>query len=124
MISLIQSLLKLKILPIFWSLLVFGLCVIPSDKAATVATSNDKLNHIFAFSAFVFLWLFHSKHIILIISIGIVYGVFIEIIQYLLPVSFHRGFEILDIAADAIGCILGLIIYKLFNQFLNNNNIG
>lgn len=114
MISILQSFLKTKIPAIGWTLIIFILCTLPAEDAAKISSLNDKVNHAIAFAGFVFFWLFHTSLTKLIVLIGIFYGLFIEIWQYLLPESFHRGFELYDAIADAFGCLLGYFIFNLF----------
>jgi VanZ family protein len=118
MISAIQSILKSKIPAILWTIIIFILCTIPSDEASKIGSENDKINHAIAFAGFVFLWLFHTSFVKLIIGIGIFYGILIEIWQYILPESFHRGFELMDTVADAFGCIFGYLLFLLFSKIL------
>jgi VanZ family protein len=115
MISSIQSVLKSKIPAILWTIIIFILCTLPSDEAAKIGSNNDKINHLIAFAGFVFFWLFHTNITRLIIGIGIFYGFFIEVWQYFLPESFHRGFELMDAAADTLGCVVGYLMYILFS---------
>jgi VanZ family protein len=119
MIKILRSILNSKILAIIWTATIFILCTLPSEEVAKIGSMNDKLNHVIAFSVFIFLWLFQTSLTRLIILIGIFYGVLIEIWQHLLPEHFHRGFELLDTVADAIGCLIGYFIYLLFNKIVN-----
>jgi VanZ family protein len=113
-----QAILKSKIPAIIWTLIILVLCTLPSEEAAKMASANDKVNHAIAFAGFVFLWLFHTSLTKMVVIIGVFYGLLIEVWQYFLPESFHRGFELLDAVADAAGCILGYLIFILFNYFL------
>ncbi len=117
MISILLSFLRSKIPAIVWTIVIFISCTLPSEEAAKIGTLNDKANHILAFAGFVFFWLFHTSMTRLIILIGVFYGILIEIWQYFLPESFHRGFEWMDTVADAFGCIFGYIIFIIFMYF-------
>jgi VanZ family protein len=120
MISLIQTILKSKYPSIFWTILIFVLCTLPSQEVVKVFTWSDKLNHVIAFAGFTFFWIFRTNLVQFIIYLGIFYGIIIEVWQAILPKHFHRGFSYLDMASDAVGCILGYIIYLLFNYIANN----
>jgi glycopeptide antibiotics resistance protein len=92
----IIRILKHPFLAIAFTTLIFILCVMPSENIPTDV--NDKLAHFIAFS--------------------ILFGLAIEIIQGILPEHFHRSYEIYDAFADAIGVILGALIYFLFKKVL------
>ncbi len=122
MISLILSFLKSKYPAVVWTLIIFILCTLPSEEAAKIGTLNDKVNHVIAFAGFVFFWLFHTNMARLIIISGIFYGIIIEAWQYILPENFHRGFELMDTVADAIGCVCGYFIYLIFRYLIQKFN--
>ncbi len=90
------------------------------------STFNDKFNHLFAFIVLSFLaHIAYSKmQKIKWAAALFFYGLLIECIQYFLP---HREFSLLDLATDALGIIVYLIIFcSLFDriiskQALNNN---
>ena len=76
----------------------------------------DKLIHIGFFSILVFLWksAFFSdrkyyNHVIFMTAC--VYGFIVEILQGLLVAQ--RSFDIYDLYADAIGSVLGLVIWTM-----------
>jgi VanZ family protein len=124
MISILLSFLKTKFPAIIWTAIIFILCTIPADDAAKIGTMNDKLNHAIAFAGFVFFWLFHTSMAKLIVIVGIFYGILIEVWQYILPESFHRGFELLDAVADAVGCIVGYFIYHFLIKLISKKANG
>ena len=114
MISILLSFLKSKYPSIIWTIIIFVLCTIPSDQVTKVSTLSDKINHVIAFAGFTFFWLFRTSFVKFLIFLGIFYGILIELWQAILPEHFHRGFSYLDMASDAIGCILGYFIYLAF----------
>jgi hypothetical protein len=81
----------------------------------------DKWIHVGLFSVLIFLWclpLFHkptvqpslTKLFIWITLGGFLYGIIMEVIQhFFIP---HRSFDWGDIAADALGCLLGLFLVR------------
>ena len=113
--KLIFSLIESKYTAIFWTVLIFVLCTLPSEH---LPKNNDKTNHFIAFAGFTFFWFFHSLKYWLIIMIATIYGITIEFWQASLPVSFHRGFDWYDALADGIGGIIGLLIYLIYKRLL------
>jgi VanZ family protein len=114
------TLIESKYTAIFWSVLIFILCTLPSEH---LPKNNDKTSHFLAFAGFTFFWFFQSSRYWLIILIAVIYGIAIEFWQGSLPTSFHRGFDWYDALADGIGGIIGLpicLIYKRLSSFLNN----
>lgn len=112
-IQLIQS----KYTAIFWTMLIFILCTLPSESLPK-GQPNDKISHFIIFAGFTFFWLSQSLKYWLIILIGVIYGIGIEFWQGSMPEYFHRSFDWYDALADGIGSIIGLVIYRLFNKFI------
>ncbi len=106
---LIQS----KYTAIFWTVLIFILCTLPSEH---LPKNNDKTSHFLAFAGFTFFWFFQSSKPWLIILIAAIYGIGIEFWQAILPKSFHRGFDWYDALADAVGGIIGYLIYLIYRK--------
>ncbi|MBU3675782.1 MAG: VanZ family protein [Chitinophagaceae bacterium] len=107
-----------------WTHLMFYACTIPGTEVPEISFNFfiglDKLVHLFLFTFFFLAWSFtayyRSSLNWLLCLFGIGFGLLIEFYQ------FHfvdgRGFEIADVLADAIGCILGSIIRPFFQRFL------
>jgi VanZ family protein len=74
---------------------------------------NDKVAHAVIFIGLFITWSIYIKKPRSVFIGFIVYGICIEIIQYLLPLSFHRGFEFYDIVADTFGLVIGYVFYNL-----------
>ncbi len=107
-----------------WTIILIVATLLPKE---VVSQNNwldiphlDKVSHLFAFALLVFLW-----SIALVVKTSkikaariafygaIFLGVLLEILQWQL--NFGRHFEILDIIANIIGSIIGLIVfYKIF----------
>lgn len=115
-------LLRYNILPILWALFILILSLISGDSIPDVNVwdwiSIDKLAHAFMYGTLVFLlttglkrqysngWLrYYAKSTAF--WIGMFYGLLLEIMQLLM--NMDRYFEIGDIIANTIGCILGII---------------
>jgi VanZ family protein len=105
---------------VIWFLLVTTLLCIPGTKLPKISWQDkvwlDKWVHIFLFMILVILWskaYSHNKNIqsnsrkffFRIMIIGIFYGIAMELVQkYFIP---FRSFDLGDILADGIGCIVG-----------------
>lgn len=78
----------------------------------------DKIAHFLAFAAWAFCWQFAFKNYLNTLSIGIVYGILIEVWQGLMPGKYKRTFSWYDALADAAGVIGGLAAYYIIQLFL------
>jgi VanZ family protein len=107
------TLIESKYTAIFWTVLIFILCTLPSEH---LPSKGDKTLHFIAFAGFSFFWFFQSSKYWLIILVGAIYGISIEFWQGSLPTSFHRGFDWYDALADGIGGIIGLPIYVIYGK--------
>ena len=119
MINKLNILTSSRYTAIFWTVLIFILCTIPSKNIPLPNSLSDKLNHFIAFAGFTFFWFFHSSRYGLVLIIAVIYGTGIEFWQATLPLSFHRSFDWYDALADAIGGIIGYTIYLIFNKLLS-----
>lgn len=79
---------------------------------------NDKAAHLLAFAGVTFLWQQYLRKLAWIILGMLIFAVFTEIVQYLLPLSFHRSFDLKDIVADSGGIILGLVSSYVFDRLV------
>jgi len=72
---------------------------------------GDKVNHLLAFVVFAILhYLSFKKSNLNIFISGLVFGVYIEFVQYFLP---YRMADVLDVLVDGIGLIIGIILVFL-----------
>jgi VanZ family protein len=103
-------LLKKPYAAIFTTLVVAILCFMPSKELPELS-GGDKMAHFLAFAALGFLWMKFNglwlKNFIWLFF----FAILIEIVQYLLPIEFHRSFDKYDILADTIGILIGFSIY-------------
>ena len=99
------------------TLIIFALCTMPSENLPNGKDFNDKTAHFVAFAGWAFCWQFAFKNYTKTLLLGIIYGVFIEFWQGILPEIFHRGFDWYDALADGLGTLIGLIIFY-FTTFL------
>jgi VanZ family protein len=113
----IIALLSSKYTAIFWTVLIFILCTIPSESLPS-GQPNDKISHFIAFAGFTFFWFFHSSKYWSTILLATIYGIAIEFWQGILPKDFHRSFDWFDALADGVGGFIGLPIYLIFKRLL------
>ena len=99
-------------------LISISIITILSIKEVNIESSVNFLDKALHFLCFIYLtlitWLSRilSKdlHVYVIV---LAYGILIEIVQRFLP---YRSFEYLDIFADSVGIIAGLIIIEIFKN--------
>ena len=105
---------------VLWLLLVTILLCTPGTKFPKITWEDkiwlDKWVHIFLFMILVILWSMAYSHkkntqidnrkiFFKIMVVGCLYGIAIEIVQkYFIP---FRSFDLMDIIADGIGCVIG-----------------
>jgi len=106
---------------IFYWLLIFILTTIPGNMLTHSIKLSDKLEHILAYFGLAFLLsfairFFRSKYLILsriflTLGIAFLYGAFDELHQMFIP---KRQADFLDLMADTLGAIMGILIAELF----------
>lgn len=118
--------LRYNILPILWAVFILILSLVSGKNLPEVSlwewVSVDKLAHAFMYGMLVFLlttglkrqysngWLrYYAKSTAF--WIGMFYGLLLEIMQLL--ISFDRSFEVGDIVANSVGCVLGIFGFML-----------
>tara|TARA_R110002020_G_scaffold180767_11_gene375352 strand:+ start:9151 stop:9471 length:321 start_codon:yes stop_codon:yes gene_type:complete len=100
---------------------------IPSqDLPKTQFLEADKLVHILVYFVLVNLWLLYlyisnechlqKKRILILLFSILLYGIIIEIFQGLFTVS--RSADILDVASNLLGSLLGIFFFKIVKQKL------
>jgi VanZ family protein len=110
--------LKSKMLAIGWLILMCILFVIPGsalpEQSWFADIQLDKLVHIGLFSVLIFLWcsafeLGLPANAWIVIMTAIFYGLLVEYVQKTwIP---NRSFDLYDLIADAIGSIVGLMVW-------------
>ncbi len=105
---------------IYW-FAIFAGTHLPSSSLPSI-TASDKLCHFLAFGGLAFLlaWAIPSNgsptgHVFLAAKIGFAYSIMDELTQKLIP---GRSCDILDMAADWVGVVIGLVCYLLVRQLL------
>ncbi len=121
---------RYNVFTIFWMVIILLLTLTPGENMPSTSLwdellSLDKIAHLFIFSVLVFLmivglskqyaYVYLRKYALKISVItGIVYGIIIEIIQQFIP---GRSFELADIVADSVGCLIGLGLFFIVYKF-------
>lgn len=87
---------------------------LPDDTPAWI---NDKVAHGTVFAGLGFLWMqcLRNRSLVFLLLTG--FAFFTETVQYLLPGSFLRSFDLKDIAADLAGVLAGLAVSAFFDRF-------
>ena len=108
------------------AVLILIASTLPLSDTPFAVKVSDKTLHLIAYFGFSFLLarsfsntktLVLKDHFVILGSIAAsLYGFFAESLQLLTP---HRSFEVLDIAANTAGALLGCGIYWLFSRTLS-----
>lgn len=114
------------ILPsVLWTILVVVVSIAPSSSVelSEIKIANlDKIAHFILYTLLSFFWTvglkrqninlrLRSRAYVVVVLGGFVLGLVLEIIQHFFTLS--RSFEVLDLIANGIGCIFGVIIFKI-----------
>jgi VanZ family protein len=118
--QLLQNKTLFKVLFTAWFIISFGLFVMPSEHINKTVNMSDKVAHILVFAAGMFCLTFTQKNQKLVQNALwlIFYGIAVEFIQANLPISFHRGAELLDAVADTFGVLIGFGVVKTIRYWL------
>lgn len=121
----IKNLLKdnFFIIAIFITLFIGYLSFIKVPKVDVNVAFSDKWGHSFAYFTLSLCWLLtffrQSKKKYLIVGLCFIYGIIIEVLQT--TITNHRTGDFLDILANTIGILFGLIV---FNQIIKKFNVN
>ena len=104
-----------KILYVLYIVMLICLSLMPLGNFHTLNT-HDKINHFLAFLVFTIIGFlgYRFKYFYLFL-IGISVGSMIEILQ---SFTKYRSAELLDLFADTVGILVGIIIIILFNKLI------
>ena len=103
---------------LFWGALVLSYvaAMVPQEQAPQLGSLSDKAIHFIAFSVLTLLLrLSYGMTLNQTFAMMFVYAVFIELSQIM---TSDRSAELLDIAADSIGIVIGLVLYRVFGSLL------
>lgn len=115
------------VLLFLWAAVIMVVSVIPgADLPSLSIWEPDKVMHVFVYAVLTFLffkWLKGfstpvslNKKAFIAVTVCILYGFIIELIQLILPT---RSFDLLDELANMIGCLLSLIGILVFSSKRN-----
>lgn len=109
-------------LPVFAVFLACYLLFSPSANLVDVEGMgfhiNDKVAHGIVFTGLSFLWTQYKRKPSFTVGFLLIFAVFTEIVQYLLPESFSRSFELKDLLADSVGIALGILLSYTFDRLV------
>lgn len=114
-----------RIFATIWTIFIFSSCLLPSSIFKSFSYNSlfqlDKIIHLLLYFVFFQLWALNlkkeeQKNKIIILLIGIAYGVVIEYLQ--ITMNMGRNFEIGDMIANTIGCILGFVLLTITQNLL------
>ena len=120
-----MKLIRARILAIVWSAFIASSCLLPPSlfKPFTfhILLGLDKFIHLVLYFLFVQLWILNLEKInrknkLVILLIGIIYGIFIEVMQSAMNIG--RSYEIDDMIANTLGCILGIVFMTITQNSL------
>lgn len=117
---------RAKFAAIMWTLLIFIACFIPGKEIPHLDIPlMDKWVHFLLFGVFSLLWMMaypseKIKHLLIIASIGALFGWLIEELQGLLS-FLGRAKDLLDIEADLLGAFLGAFLFYICNKIASKN---
>ena len=104
-------------LAIIWTIIMLIGCLTPhAQLPGPIVSWNDKLMHVAIFIPFSLLWMLAGVRLQNALIAGVLFGAFIEGLQYILPIN--RSCDVEDLVADSVGTIVGiglaLGLYRLF----------
>lgn len=86
---------------------------LPADTPRWI---NDKVAHGIVFAGLGFLWMQYLQKRGLAFLLLVFFAFFTEIVQYFLPASFSRSFDLMDVVADATGILAGWVLSWMFDR--------
>lgn len=133
-VKITNRILKTKILlfaAVVYSISILILSLVKLQNVDIIKIENsDKIYHTTCYGLMTILWLAYfklkfktgsiKKNLILAVAI-ITFGIIIEFLQ--LKLTTHRQFEWLDILANTIGVILGLVLVLILQKVFNDKKI-
>ncbi|MEA3455520.1 MAG: VanZ family protein [Campylobacterota bacterium] len=109
---------------LFWLALIssYLLAVLPQENVPQLTPFNDKGNHFLAFAVLTLLIL-HAYRVRYFTAfiLMMLYGVLIEVSQLF---AVNRHGELLDVLADTIGVVIGILLYWLIEKFYHSKCLG
>lgn len=118
-ITQLLSELKFVLLAVAWTVLITVLSLISFERTPSFMLQlpfKDKLVHFIFYFVFVVLWCFglHKTDKIKILLIAVVYGIIIEILQYVL--TENRTADFYDVLANSLGAFLAFFVFPIIKK--------
>ena len=116
---------RARIPAIVWTAFIASSCLLPSSLFKPFTFQSllelDKFIHLVLYFVFVQLWVLNLEKInrknkLVILLIGIIYGIFIEFMQSAMNIG--RSYEIDDMIANTLGAILGIVFMTITQNSL------
>ena len=117
---------RARIFAILWTLLIFIACLLPAKDIPEINVPFiDKWVHFGLFGIFAFLWLCTRPSrkitfLLFILGLSIYTGWIVECLQGLLS-SLGRSKDMMDVLADAVGGLLGVIVFVSLSYLTKAN---
>ena len=116
---------RARIFAIIWTAFIASSCLLPASVFKPFSFQSlldlDKIIHLTLYFFFVQLWALSNENLtqkykVVILISGIIYGALIELLQS----AFNNGrsFEIDDMIANTVGCILGIMLLTITQNTL------
>lgn len=118
---------RARFLAVLWTLLIFVGCLMPAKNVPHVQVPlADKWVHFIFFGGFSFLWLCTRPsarlvNLCLVLALAVAYGTVIEVLQGVFT-SLGRSSEVMDLVADSIGGVLGVLVFLTGVRFSRKNS--
>ena len=116
---------RARIFAIIWTAFIVSSCLLPASVFEPFSFQSliglDKIIHLTLYFIFVQLWALSGENLsqknkaVVLIS-GIIFGTLIEFLQSAL--NNGRSFEIDDMIANTVGCILGIMLLTITQNML------
>ncbi|GAB3692922.1 hypothetical protein GCM10027592_12280 [Spirosoma flavus] len=117
LIERLNDVVLMRWLAIVWTVVMLWGCLTPHQELpSTLLTVSDKAMHVAIFVLFAFLWQRAGYSLPVVLVVGIFFGAFIEVMQYVLPIN--RSADWLDLLADSIGAVLGVFLAWLVTKYI------
>jgi glycopeptide antibiotics resistance protein len=110
---------------VIWTLFIASSCLVPASAFRSFSFDSllgiDKLVHFVLYAVFILLWALATTKMTAtrktyLFIVGVSYGVLIEVLQS--TMSLGRSYDRVDIVANTIGCILGVLLITLSKRSL------
>lgn len=115
----------LLLVSVFYTVILIVVSLINLNSVPSLGSSfDDKLYHLVAYFILGFLWMTYvkigllKKKTLQVTLILLVFGIVLELIQH--QINPNRTFDALDMAANCIGVILGILIASIINIYKLN----